>query len=88
MPISSLYISVFQRIPILDSIAFQLRDIFSSVYPGKQHDRTYGAVCAPTVTVNDLCIRDLDCFHLKDLQYIQDKEAHYISRIMLNPRIY
>jgi hypothetical protein len=47
--------------------------------PGKQHDRTYGSLCAPTVTANDLCIRDLGYFHLKDLQYIQDKEAYYIS---------
>lgn len=88
MPISSPYTSVFQRIRILDSIAFQLRDIFSSVYPGKQHDCTYGAVCAPTVTVNELCIRDLDCFHLKEIQYTQDKEPHYISCIMLNTRMY
>ena len=77
MPISSPYIFVFQRIPILDSIAFQLQDIFSSVYEGKQHDCTRGTVCTPTFTMNHLCIRDLDCFHLKDLQYIQDKEAHY-----------
>ena len=27
----------------------------------------------PTVTANDLCIRDLGYFHLKDLQHIQDK---------------
>lgn len=82
MSISSPYTSVFQRIRILDSIAFQLRDIFSSVYPGKQHDCNYGAVCTPTVTMSDLCIRYLDCFHLKELQYIQDKENHYISCIM------
>ncbi|MBJ8048739.1 IS4 family transposase, partial [Bacillus cereus group sp. N18] len=81
MPISSPYTSVFKRIRILDSTAFQLPDIFSSVYPGaggcshtagvkiqleydllsgqflhihtgpgKQHDRTYGSLCAPTVT--------------------------------------
>ena len=56
--------------------------------PGKQHDRTYGSLCAPTVTANDLCIRDLGYFHLKDLQYIQDKEAYYISRIKSNTRIY
>ncbi|MGI8224769.1 IS4 family transposase, partial [Bacillus wiedmannii] len=103
MPISSPYTSVFKRIRILDSTAFQLPDVFSSVYPGaggcshtagikiqldydllsgqflhihtgpgKQHDRTYGSLCAPTVKVNDLCIRDLGYFHLKDLQYIQD----------------
>ncbi|MFK4367233.1 hypothetical protein ABH963_004000 [Bacillus sp. RC55] len=56
--------------------------------PGKQHDRTYGSLCAPTVTANDLCIRDLGYFHLKDLKYIQDKEAYYISRIKSNTRIY
>ncbi|WP_426981140.1 IS4 family transposase [Bacillus pseudomycoides] len=119
MPISSPYTSVFKRIRILDSTAFQLPDVFSSVYPGaggcshtagmkiqleydllsgqflhihtgpgKQHDRTYGSLCAPTVTANDLCIRDLGYFHLKDLQYIQDKEAYYISRIKSNTRIY
>ncbi|PEJ29539.1 IS4 family transposase, partial [Bacillus wiedmannii] len=27
-------------------------------------------------------------FHLKDLKYIQDKEAYYISRIKSNTRIY
>ena len=34
MPISSPYTSVFKRIRILDSTAFQLPDPFSSVYPG------------------------------------------------------
>ncbi|MGQ8856343.1 IS4 family transposase, partial [Bacillus sp. TSA_307] len=116
---SSSFTSIFKRIRILDSTAFQLPDVFSSVYPGaggcshkagvkiqleydllsgqflhihtgpgKQHDRTYGSLCAPTVTANDLCIRDLGYFHLKDLQYIQDKEAYYISRIKSNTRIY
>ncbi|MGA5716538.1 IS4 family transposase [Bacillus bombysepticus] len=56
--------------------------------PGKQHDRTYGSLCVPTVTANDLCIRDLGYFHLKDLQHIQDKKAYYISRIKSNTRIY
>ncbi|OUB06950.1 IS4 family transposase [Bacillus thuringiensis serovar yunnanensis] len=119
MRISSSYTSVFKRIRILDSTAFQLPDIFSSIYPeaggcshtagmkiqleydllrghflhihtspGKQHDRTYGSLCVPTVTANDLCIRDLGYFHLKDLQHIQDKKAYYISRIKSNTRIY
>ncbi|EJQ73089.1 IS4 family transposase [Bacillus toyonensis] len=119
MPISSPYTSVFKRIRILDSTAFQLPDSFSFVYPGaggcshtagvkiqleydllsgrflhihtgpgKQHDRTYGSLCVPTVTANDLCIRDLGYFHLKDLQQIQDKKAYYISRIKSNTRIY
>ncbi|WP_242475862.1 transposase, partial [Bacillus cereus group sp. N15] len=52
------------------------------------HDRTYGSLCAPTVTANDLCIRDLGYFHLKDLQHIKDKKAYYISRIKSNTRIY
>ncbi|QGV10268.1 IS4 family transposase (plasmid) [Bacillus cereus] len=56
--------------------------------PGKQHDRTYGSLCVPTVKENDLCIRDLGYFHLKDLQHIQDKKAYYISRIKSNTRIY
>ena len=117
--ISSPYTSIFKRIRILDSTAFQLPDVFSSVYPGaggcshtagvkiqleydllsgqflhihtgsgKQHDRTYGSLCAPTVAANDLCIRDLGYFYLKDLQYIQDKKAYYISRIKSNTRIY
>jgi len=119
MRISSPYTSVFKRIRILDSTAFQLPDIFSPIYsgaggcshtagmkiqleydllsgqflhihtgPGKQHDRTYGSLCVPTVTPNDLCIRDLGYFHLKDLQHIQDKKAYYISRIKSNTRIY
>ncbi|MFK4323282.1 hypothetical protein ABH946_006063 [Bacillus sp. RC145] len=116
---SSPYTSVFKRIRILDSTAFQLPNPFSSVYPGaggcshtaglkiqleydllsgqflhihtgpgKQHDRTYGSLCVPTVKENDLCIRDLGYFHLKDLQHIQDKKAYYISRIKSNTRIY
>ncbi|MED2915233.1 IS4-like element IS231Y family transposase [Bacillus thuringiensis] len=119
MPISYPYTSVFKRIRILDSTAFQLPDTFSSIYPGaggcshtagvkiqleydllsgqflhihtglgKQHDRTYGSLCVPTVAANDLCIRDLGYFHLKDLQYIQDQKAYYISRIKSNTRIY
>ncbi|MFD5173380.1 IS4 family transposase, partial [Bacillus mycoides] len=119
IPISSPYTSVFKRIRILDSTAFQLPDVFSSVYPGaggcshtagmkiqleydllggqflhihtgpgKQHDRTYGSLCVPTVKANDLCIRDLGYFHLKDLQHIHDKKAYYISRIKSNTRIY
>ncbi|MBJ3788651.1 IS4 family transposase [Bacillus sp. OA1] len=117
--LSSPYTSIFKRIRILDSTAFQLPDPFSFVYPGaggcshtagvkiqleydllsgqflhihtgpgKQHDRTYGSLCVPTVTANDLCIRDLGYFHLKDLQYIQDKKVYYISRIKSNTRIY
>lgn len=56
--------------------------------PGKQHDRTYGSLCVPTVTANDLSIRDLGYFHLKDLQHIQDKKAYYISCIKSNTCIY
>ncbi|MGR4032599.1 IS4 family transposase, partial [Bacillus sp. ZZQ-131] len=98
MSLSFPYTSLFKRIRILDSTAFQLPDIFSPIYPGsggcshtagmkiqleynllsgqflhihtgpgKQHDRTYGSLCVPTVTPNDLCIRDLGYFHLKDL---------------------
>ncbi|WP_222129866.1 transposase, partial [Bacillus pseudomycoides] len=40
------------------------------------------------MTANDLCIRDLGYFHLKDLQHIHDKKAYYISRIKSNTRIY
>ncbi|EJQ52969.1 hypothetical protein IEI_01957 [Bacillus wiedmannii] len=117
--LTSPHTSIFKRIRILDSTAFQLPYVFSSVYPGaggcshtagvkiqleydllsgqflhihtgpgKQHDRTYGSLCAPTVTANDLCIRDLGYFHLKDLQHIQDKKAYYISRIKSNTRMY
>ncbi|AIK39350.1 transposase DDE domain protein [Bacillus pseudomycoides] len=117
--LSSPYTSIFKRIRVLDSTAFQLPDPFSFVYPGaggsshtagvkiqleydllsgqflhihtgpgKQHDRTYGSLCVPTVTANDLCIRDLGYFHLKDLQHIHDKKAYYISRIKSNTRIY
>ncbi len=46
------------------------------------------ALCVPTVTANDLCIRDLGYFQLQDLQHIQDKKAYYISRIKSNTRIY
>ena len=69
-----------------DLLSGQFLDIHTG--SGKQHDRTYGSLCAPTVAANDLCIRDLGYFHLKDLQYIQDKKAYYISRIKSNTRIY
>jgi len=55
---------------------------------GKQHDRTYGSLCVPSVETNDLCIRNLGYFHIKDLQHIQEKQAYYISRIKSNTRIY
>ena len=45
---------------------------------GKQHNRTYGSLCIPTVAPNDLCIRDLGYFHLKDLQHIQHKRLTLI----------
>ena len=35
-----------------------------------------------------MCSRDLGYFDLGDLQTIHDKEAYYISRLKLNPRIY
>ena len=41
-----------------------------------------------TVEADDLCSRDLGYFDLGDLQTIHDKEAYYISRLKLNPRIY
>ncbi len=34
IPLSSPYTSIFKRIRILDSTAFQLSDIFSTIYPG------------------------------------------------------
>ncbi len=113
MPISYPYTSVFKRIRILDSTAFQLPNTFSSIYPGaggcshtagvkiqleydllsgqflhihtgpgKQHDRTYGSLCVPTVAANDLCIRDLGYFHLKDLQHIGVPPHHYQAKII------
>ncbi|PGP50421.1 IS4 family transposase, partial [Bacillus thuringiensis] len=69
-----------------DLLSGQLLHIHTG--PGKQHDRTYGSLCVPTVAANDLCIRDLGYFHLKDLQHIQDQKAYYISRIKSNTRIY
>jgi hypothetical protein len=56
--------------------------------PSNQHQRTYGSLYAPNVKANDLCIRDLGYFHLKDLQHIHNKQAYYISRIKSNTRIY
>ncbi|ALZ64638.1 Transposase DDE domain protein (plasmid) [Bacillus cereus] len=56
--------------------------------PGKQHNRTYSSLCVPTMTANDLCIRDLGCFHLENLQHIHDNKVYYISRIKSNTRIY
>ena len=46
---------------------------------GKQHDRTYGSLCAPTVTANDLCIRDLGYFHLKIFNIYKIKGLLYLT---------
>ncbi len=58
------------------------------VGPGKNNDKTYGTACIHTVEKDDLCLRDLGYFDLKDLQAIHDKEAYYISRLKLNTRVY
>lgn len=80
MPISAHYTFIFKCIRILDSTGIE--DLLSRQFlyihtgPEKQHDRTYGSLCTPTVTANDLCIRDLGYFHLKDLQHIHDKKVY------------
>ncbi|MDQ0270982.1 hypothetical protein J2S17_002868 [Cytobacillus purgationiresistens] len=56
--------------------------------PGKNNDKTYGTTCLETVKKNDLCLRDLGYFDLKDLQAIHDRKAYFISRLKLNTRIY
>lgn len=35
--------------------------------PGKNNDKTFGTECLDTLRPVDLCIRDLGCFSLKDL---------------------
>ncbi|MDG0949878.1 hypothetical protein [Bacillus paranthracis] len=45
------------------------------VGPGKQNDVDYGKEVQHTVDLQDLCIRNLDCFSLIDLDAIQKKES-------------
>ncbi|WP_259383948.1 IS4 family transposase [Bacillus thuringiensis] len=72
MPISSPYTSVFKRIRILDSTAFQLPDVFSSVYPG-------AGGCSHTAGIKIQLEYDL-----LSGQFLHN----YISRIKSNTRIY
>lgn len=55
---------------------------------GKHNDKTYGSTCLTSLQPNDVCIRDLGYFDLKDLHTIDEHSAYFISRLKLNTRIY
>ncbi|WP_157753669.1 IS4 family transposase, partial [Bacillus pseudomycoides] len=55
---------------------------------GKHNDKAYGSTCLTTLQPNDVCIRDLGYFDLKDLHTIDKNDAYFISRLKLNTRIY
>lgn len=47
-----------------------------------------GSIYLPTVKIGDLCILALGYFDLDDLHQMGKRRAYYISRLMLNARIY
>ncbi|HDR8156278.1 TPA: IS4 family transposase [Bacillus cereus] len=55
---------------------------------GKHNDKTYGANCLTSLQPQDVCIRDLGYFDLKDLHVIEEHNAYFISRLKLNTRMY
>lgn len=55
---------------------------------GKHNDKTYASTCLTSLQPNDVCIRDLGYFDLKDLHTISECGAYFISRLKLNTRIY
>jgi hypothetical protein len=55
---------------------------------GIENDSKYGKSLLETVKANDLLLRDLGYFSLKDLAKINGKEAFYISRLKSNVRVY
>ncbi len=56
--------------------------------PGKNNDKTFGTECLDTLCPGDLCIRNLGCFSLKDLDQIDQRGVFYVSRLKLNNRVY
>lgn len=55
---------------------------------GKHNDKTYASTCLSSLQPNDVCIRDLGYFDLKDLHTIDKCGAYFVSRLKLNTRIY
>ncbi|WHY27031.1 IS4 family transposase [Bacillus wiedmannii] len=58
------------------------------VGPGKNNDKTFGTECLDTLRPGDLCIRDLGCFSLEDLDQMDQRGTYYISRLKLNTNVY
>lgn len=50
----------------------------------KHNDKTYGSTCLTSLQPNDVCIRDLGYFNLKDLHSIEECNVYYISTLKLN----
>ncbi|PGE94245.1 IS4 family transposase [Bacillus pseudomycoides] len=55
---------------------------------GKHNDKIYGSTCLESLQPQDVCIRDLGYFDLKDLHTIDKYNAYFILRLKLNTRIY
>ena len=51
---------------------------------GSQNDKTYGSECLKSIQKEDLYIRDLGYFDLKDLHIIEKQGAFFVSRIKFN----
>ncbi len=58
------------------------------VGPGKNNDKTFGTECLDTLQTGELCIRDLGCFSLEDLDQMDQRGKYYISRLNLNTNVY
>lgn len=57
------------------------------VGPGKQNDVNYVKEIQDTADLQDLCIQDLGCFSLIDLDAIQPNSAYYLSLLKMNTKI-
>lgn len=58
------------------------------VGPGKNNDKTFGTECLDTLRPGELCIRDLGCFLLENLDQMDQRGTYYISRLKLNTNVY
>lgn len=58
------------------------------VGPGKNNDKTFGTECLDTLRPGDLCIRDLGCFSLEDLDQMDQRGSYFVSRLKLNTNVY
>lgn len=58
------------------------------IEPGKRSDQADGATRTGMAQKNELYIRDLGYFRLKDFKSSQDKQGYYLSRLKLPTKMY